>query len=123
MFNTMSSQFSLCVVHRVVALFALTLLAWGGTSKAVVAAGPVWVRLDLIENTAEGPAYDRCEIEGLLPDGNAQRWRVFYGEARAQGDAGWEALRSASGCAAITSESSSGPWTLRGSPDSTTSPA
>ena len=104
------------VMRRVVALLALTLLAWGGASRDVAAAGPVWVRLELVENTAEGPAYDRCESEGILQDGNATRWRVFYGEARAHADAGWEALRPGSGCAAIASEPSSSLWLLHGSP-------
>jgi formylglycine-generating enzyme required for sulfatase activity len=76
----------------------------------------VWVRLELVENTAEGPAYDRCKIEGILLDRNASRWRVFYGEARAGADAGWQAMRPRSGCAAVASEPSPGPWTLRGSP-------
>jgi formylglycine-generating enzyme len=115
-FRTPPGQSPVRELRRVIALLALTLAARGGAPRAAAAAGPVWVRLELVENTAEGPAYDRCEVEGILPDRNASRWRVFYGEARAHADAGWEAMRSRSGCAAVASEPSPSPWTLRGSP-------
>src|SRR2546428_13367896 len=83
MFRTPPSQSPLHALRRVVAFLALTLAARGGASRVATAAGPVWVRLELVENTAEGPAYDRCEIEGILLDRNASPWRGFYGEARA----------------------------------------
>jgi hypothetical protein len=116
MFRTVLGQSLVRALRQVVALLALTLVAWRCASRAAAAAGPVWVRLELVENTAEGPAYDRCESEGILQGGNASRWRVFYGEARAHAEAGWEAMRPRSGCAAITSEPAPDPWTLRGSP-------
>jgi formylglycine-generating enzyme required for sulfatase activity len=66
----------------------------------------------MVESTAEGLAFDRCTIEGTLKGRDARHWRAFYGEARADSGAGWEAIRSRSGCAAVTSSS----WRLRGSP-------
>jgi len=103
-------------VRRTVALLVLLPVVWGGSFGKAGAAGPVWVRLDLVENTAEGPAFDRCEIEGAWQGQAARRWRVFYGEAVADSGASWVALRTPSGCAAVISERPSNPWTLRGSP-------
>src|SRR5882724_10015934 len=75
-FRTALGRSPVRALRRVVALLTLTLASRGGAPRAAAAAGPVWVRLELVENTAEGPAYDRCEIEGILPDRNASRWRV-----------------------------------------------
>jgi formylglycine-generating enzyme required for sulfatase activity len=79
-------------------------------------AAPVWTRLELVENTAEGPAFDRCHIEATLEKGQTARWRVFYGEARADSDSGWSAIRSSSGCTQVASEHATTTWSLRGSP-------
>jgi formylglycine-generating enzyme required for sulfatase activity len=76
----------------------------------------LWTRLDLVENTAEGPAYDRCQIEATVEKGQTAHWRVFYGEARPDSDSGWSAIRSSSGCVAVESEHAGTAWTLRGSP-------
>jgi formylglycine-generating enzyme required for sulfatase activity len=77
---------------------------------------PVWTRLELIENTAEGPAFDRCQIEATLEKGETARWRVFYGEAGADSDSGWSAIRSSSGCVRVASDHAAPAWALRGSP-------
>src|SRR5215813_9795575 len=116
MIRTESNQSSMCLWRQVVVLLALTLANWGGVSRAAATAGPVWVRVELIENTAEGPAYDRCETEWVLQEGKANHWRVFYGEARVHANSGWEALRPSSGCTAVAFASVPDPWTLRGSP-------
>jgi formylglycine-generating enzyme required for sulfatase activity len=79
-------------------------------------AAPVWTRLELVENTAEGPAFDRCQIEAALEKGQTARWRVFYGEARADPNSGWSAIRSSSGCVQAGTEHAARTWTLRGSP-------
>src|SRR5206468_1057821 len=71
---------------------------------------------ELVENTAEGPAYDRCQVEASLGKGQTVRWRFFYGEARAYSDGGWAALRSSSGCAPAGAEPVATAWALRGSP-------
>src|SRR5437867_859202 len=79
-------------------------------------AAPVWTRLELVENTAEGPAFDRCQIEATVKKGQTARWRLFYGEARADSGSGWSAMRSSSGCAQAGAELAGATWTLRGSP-------
>lgn len=76
----------------------------------------VWARLDLVENTAEGPGFDRCEIDDTLNKGQTVRWRIFYGEARADSGSGWSAIRPSSGCARAGAEPAAATWTLRGSP-------
>jgi len=76
----------------------------------------VWTRLELVENTAEGSAFDRCQIEATLEKDRTTRWRLFYGEARADSSSGWSAIRSSSGCAQAGAEPASRMWTLRGSP-------
>ncbi len=85
-----------------------------GSVPAVAA--PVRTRLDLVENTAEGPTYDRCQIEATLERGQTAHWRAFYGAARAASDSGWSAIRSSSGCAQVASEHAATTWTTRGSP-------
>ena len=79
-------------------------------------AAPVWTRLELVENTAEGPALDRCQIEATLKRAQTARWRLFYGEARADSSSGWSAIRSSSGCAQAGTGPAATAWTLRGSP-------
>jgi formylglycine-generating enzyme required for sulfatase activity len=74
------------------------------------------VRLDLVENTVEGPAFDRCQIEATMERGQTARWRLFYGEARADANGGWSAVRSASGCAQVRSAHAAPAWAFRGSP-------
>jgi formylglycine-generating enzyme required for sulfatase activity len=101
--------------RRVVVLAAI-FAACGGAPRPTAGA-PVWARLNVVENTAEGPAVDRCEIDGTVDGGGGRRWRVFYGEVRADaGSTGWAALRPGSGCAEVASESAPDPWALRGSP-------
>lgn len=94
------------------AVSALTLAARNAPTRPAA----MWTRLDLVENTAEGPAFDRCEIEDTLEKGQSARWRVFYGEARADAGNGWSAIRSSSGCARAGAEPAAATWTLRGSP-------
>ncbi len=77
---------------------------------------PVWTRLELVENTAEGPAFDRCQIEDSLNSSQTARWRLFYGEARSDSGSGWSAIRSSSGCAQAGAENAAMTSTLRGSP-------
>jgi formylglycine-generating enzyme required for sulfatase activity len=97
-------------------LRAISLPAFLFSAGSVPArAAPVWTRLELVENTAEGPAYDRCQVEATLDKGQTARWTVFYGEARADSDSGWSAIRSSSACAANPSRDATA-WTLRGSP-------
>jgi len=82
----------------------------------------VWTRLELVENSAEGPAYDRCAVEATLRKGSGARWRLFYGEARADSASGWSALRSSSGCRTSTAGlTASAPVQTTSSPASTTS--
>src|SRR4029077_16220157 len=51
---------------RVLALLALVTVVLGLPTKAAAKVGPVWVRLELVENTADGSAFNRCEIERTL---------------------------------------------------------
>src|SRR6185295_5878329 len=74
------------------------LLVVSGT-LACAAANPVWARADLIENTAEGPAFNRCEVETALEGARTVHLRVTYGLARADSNSGWAGIRSQSGCA------------------------
>ena len=103
--------------RRFTRLVALLVVVAPGVGPVAAAAAPrAWVRLDLVENTAEGPAFDRCQIEATLERGQTARWRLFYGEARADANSGWSAIRSSSGCAQVGSEHAAATWTLRGSP-------
>jgi formylglycine-generating enzyme required for sulfatase activity len=103
-------------VRWVLALLALVAVVWGLPTKATAKAGSVWVRLELVENTAEGSAFDRCEIEGTLKAREARSWRIFYGETQAGAAAVWEPVRSQSGCGVVASDRAANPWILRGSP-------
>jgi formylglycine-generating enzyme required for sulfatase activity len=76
----------------------------------------VWARLELVENSAEGTAYDRCQIEATLQKGQGAHWRLFYGEARSDPASGWSAIRSSSGCRASGTEPATKAWLLTGSP-------
>ncbi len=101
---------------RVLALLALVVIVCGLPAKAVAKAAPVWVRLELVENTADGSAFNRCEIEGTLKSRDVRGWRFFYGEAQAGAGARWEPVRPQSGCGLVASERAVNPWNLRGSP-------
>jgi formylglycine-generating enzyme required for sulfatase activity len=86
-------------------------------AEPVAAAAPrAWVRVDLVENTVEGPAFDRCQLETTLDGGAAVHWRLFYGEARVDPGAEWSALRSSSGCAQAEPGQAAPAWIVRGSP-------
>jgi formylglycine-generating enzyme required for sulfatase activity len=98
-----------------VSLLALLVSAWSVPARAA-ATNSLWARLDLVENTAEGPAFDRCQADATLETGRTTHWRVFYGEVRADSRSGWAAIRSQSGCALAGSERAAATWTLRGSP-------
>src|SRR5262245_14681159 len=76
----------------------------------------VWARLELVENSAEGTAYDRCQIEATLQKGQEAHWRLFYGEARADSASGWSAIRPSSGCGPSGSEAAAKAWLLTGAP-------
>jgi sulfatase modifying factor 1 len=90
---------------------------WGWAAGAGAITPSTRVGIELVENTAEGPEYDRCTADGILKKGSDEyRWQVFYGEVRPAASESWEAMRSRSGCSAVTSEDSSSPRTLRGSP-------
>ena len=101
---------------RALALLALTAIVCGSPTKAVVTAGAVWVRLELVENASDGSAFNRCEIEGTLKPRHALNSRIFYGEALAGPAASWEPVRPQSGCGLVASERAANPWTLHGSP-------
>jgi formylglycine-generating enzyme required for sulfatase activity len=100
------------VLVRVVVLAAVTIARPATPARTA----PVWTRLELVENSAEGPAYDRCQLEATLEKNRTAHWRVFFGEARADADSGWSAIRPSSGCAQAGADRSVAPWTLRGSP-------
>lgn len=102
--------------RRVLALLALTAIVCGSPTKAVVKAGAVWVRLELVENASDGSAFNRCEIEETLKPRHALNSRIFYGEALAGPAASWEPVRPQSGCGLVASERAANPWTLHGSP-------
>src|SRR5262245_3460371 len=87
-------------VQRVVVLAAI--LAAGACRPA--AGAPVWAHLQVVENTAEGSAFDRCEIDGTVDDGGTRHWRVFYGDVHAGSGTDWAATRARSGCAEVASE-------------------
>jgi formylglycine-generating enzyme len=96
---------------------AVSLPATMGAASGVPArAAPVWTRVELVENTADGPAFDRCQVEATLGKGETARWRLFYGEARADAASGWAAIRTSSGCAQAEAGHPETPWTSRGSP-------
>ena len=98
------------------ALVALALAAWASPRATFAAAAPIWVRLELVENTAEGPAFERCRVASRVEKGGAARWRVVYGEARSVPDAGWTAIRARSSCGEATSGNEPGPAEFRGAP-------
>jgi formylglycine-generating enzyme required for sulfatase activity len=98
------------------AFVALAAAVYGVPAKAAERAELAWVRVELVENTVEGPAYERCEMEGQLQVRDAHRWRLFYGEARADPTATWAPMRPGSGCWLAASDGAPSPWTLRGSP-------
>jgi formylglycine-generating enzyme required for sulfatase activity len=104
---------------RSISLMVLALVA--SVSMLAARNGPtrapaVWTRLELVENSAEGPAYDRCQIETTLESEKTARWRIFYGEARADSASGWSAIRSSSGCRASGTDPAAMTWGLTGSP-------
>ena len=68
------------------------------SAQALAHAGSIWTRLELVENSAEGPAYDRCAVEATLVAGHGARFGLVYGEARADSASGWTALRTSSAC-------------------------
>ncbi len=104
-------------VARFAAFASLMVMATGVPPLAATARAPLWTRLEVVENTAEGTAIERCQVEGTLGHGSATRWRVFYGEARAADPGtGWSAIRTRSGCAQVASDGAPSPWTFRGSP-------
>jgi formylglycine-generating enzyme required for sulfatase activity len=115
--GTAPGRLSLRDVRRTLGILTVAHALWSLTPAAAAAAGPLWIRLELVENTAEGPAFDRCSVESI-ENGNRgpRRWRVFYGEVRRASGTDWQAVRPRSGCAALASERSPDPWTLRGSP-------
>ena len=101
---------------RIILLLALVAVIWVLPAKAVAKTDAVWVRLELVENTADGSAFTRCEIEGSLRIRDARSWRIFYGEARATPASAWDPIRPGSGCGTVASNRAPNPWTLRGSP-------
>ena len=96
-------------------LFAVMMTAWGVPICLAADANSVWVRLDLIENSLEGPAFQRCQLEGIFQTGETIRWSVLYGEVLSDPSSDWKAIRSRSGCAA-GSDRESPEWSLRGHP-------
>lgn len=111
--NMQSAARFLC---RVFALLSLVAAVWGVPKKPSVALGSLWVRLELVENSTEGPAFDRCELEETLKARNVLRSRVFFGEAQVDAANSWKAIRPQSGCGVVKSDGAPNPWTLRGSP-------
>jgi len=95
-----------------VVLAAASVLAARGAPRAEA----VWTRLELVENSAEGPAYTRCQLEATPRKGQGAGWRLFYGEARVDAASGWSAIRSSSGCRPSESEPAEMTWGLTGSP-------
>ena len=76
----------------------------------------VWARLEIVENTVEGPAYDRCQVEATLPKGQGTRWSLFYGEARPDSASGWSPIRPSSGCRQAAADAAPAAWGLSGFP-------
>src|SRR5262245_8784494 len=101
---------------RLLVLVVLASVFLPAARNAPTGGEAVWTRLEMVENTAEGPAYDRCQLEAALKKGHDARWRLFYGEARADAAAGWSALRSASGCRSAEAGPAAMSWGLGGSP-------
>jgi sulfatase modifying factor 1 len=85
-------------------------------TSAGARAGNIWTRLELVENSAEGPAYDRCSVESTVKAGGGARFSISYGEARPAGS-GWAALRTSSACRTAEAPSAAAaPGGLTGSP-------
>jgi len=100
-------------------LAAVALLAGPALpAQSAEADRPLALRLELLENTAEGPAFERCSLDGLLGSRSAERWRILYGEARASSSGGWEGVRARSACQVISGEEGAPAvlWTSRFSP-------
>src|SRR5262245_16923657 len=98
----------------VLAALACTLML--AARSAPTRAVAVWTRLELVENSAEGPAYDRCQLEATLQKGQGARWRLLHGEARADSASGWSAIRPSSGCRQSGTGPAQSAWGLTGSP-------
>jgi len=112
-----SEWISLHGVRRILTLLALAHAFGTLLPRVAGAAGSVRVRMDLVENSVEGPASDRCTVEGIVKRGRDEyHWHLFFGEVRRDSGASWEPIRPRSGCTALDSQGSSSPWTLRGSP-------
>lgn len=94
-------------------LVAASLLA---ARSAPPRAEAVWARLEVVENSVEGTAYDRCQIEATLAKGGETHWSLFYGEARADSASGWSAIRSSSGCRTAAADPAAAAWGLTGVP-------
>ena len=79
--------------------------------------GSVWTQVQLVENTAEGPSYERCRVETLMPGGGeTARINLYYGESRPDSTSRWSAIRPASGCRHPRSRDVAQPWMIRGTP-------
>ena len=96
--------------------FATQVAPWTLTPSAAAPGNAVWVRLELVENSAEGPAYPRCQIEAILEPGRTARWRVLYGEVHSDAAAGWAGIRSGARCEQLGSDLHAVANTMRGSP-------
>src|SRR5262245_63830346 len=80
-------RLSVCASFRRVAVLAAVFAACGAVPPA--AGARLWARLEVVENTLDGPAVDRCEIDGTVDDRGVRRWRVFYGEVHADSGTDW----------------------------------
>ena len=100
----------------VLGLLGLLAVAWAGSNNTAGKAGSVWVRLELVENSADGPAFNRCELEETLNTHHSGHSSAFFGLAEADAARGWKPIRPQSSCETIASNSSSNVWTLGGSP-------
>lgn len=100
----------------VVTCMTLVVVIWISPTNAAAKTTPRWIRVELIENTADGSAFNRCELEGSPKAREAFKARIFYGEARSDAAGSWEAVRPQSGCVVASHIVTNNTWSLRGVP-------
>jgi sulfatase modifying factor 1 len=94
----------------------LILLGLASPPTSSAEARTTWVRVELVENTTEGPTYERCAREATLHGGETARWRVSYGEARGDSGSGASVIRSSGACAPADSQKPTTSGTATGIP-------
>jgi formylglycine-generating enzyme len=82
---------------------------------AATAPPSVALRLDVVENTQEGPAFERCMWDREVNERDPVSSRIVYGEVMLQGGKEWVG-RSRTACVERATPESLNPWGAQGAP-------